>query len=80
MWRNTDQLGRIRYRAAPYARMTLRMWRRGVSMSRLVELRFPYRFPEPARPASLNVELTDACNLECRYCNNPLCSRSPARS
>ncbi len=68
---NTNQTARIRYRWRAYATIATRAIRRGVSPIGLLTSRYPYRFPTRRRPASLSVELTDACNLQCDYCVNP---------
>ncbi len=72
LWNNTNQLRKIYYRFSPYAQITLRALLKGVSLSRIIKSRFPAHFSEPKKPASLSLELTDACDLKCLYCNNPL--------
>lgn len=68
---NSSQIGRIRARVVAYARIGRRALRRGVSPVELVATKFPFALPDRPRPASLSVELTDACNLRCDYCTNP---------
>jgi MoaA/NifB/PqqE/SkfB family radical SAM enzyme len=45
--------------------------RAGVSVRELLVSRFPYQFGDSPTPPSMHVELTDACNLKCVYCDNP---------
>ena len=68
---NSDQLKKIRYRLRSYAQLSLLAVRHGVSPVELIRSRFPFSFPEPTRPGSLSIELTDACDLRCPYCSNP---------
>ena len=69
---NTRQLHRIRYRFDAYRKITWNALRNGASLWLILSSRFPYRFSDRDRPSLLNVELTDACDLKCQYCNNPL--------
>ena len=68
---NANQTARIRYRWRAYRRIASQAVRRGVSPIGLLASKYPYRFPDRPRPASLSVEITDACNLKCDYCTNP---------
>lgn len=68
---NSDQTARIRARAGAYVRIGRRAVLSGVSPLELLRTKYPFRFPDQARPASLSVEITDACNLKCDYCLNP---------
>jgi len=74
LWNNTNQLERIHYRFVPYSIITWKAFLKGVSVSRVIKSRFPFYFFEPRKPTSLSIELTDACDLKCLYCNNPLFS------
>ncbi|MCD4828241.1 MAG: radical SAM protein [Candidatus Cloacimonetes bacterium] len=44
----------------------------GIPLRELIVLKYPRRLPDAAKPPALTVEFTDACDLACRYCNNPL--------
>ncbi len=68
---NSEQLKRVGYRFRSYARLTLLAMRHGVGPLDLFRTRFPFAFREPAKPGSLSIELTDACDLKCPYCSNP---------
>ena len=45
---------------------------KGVPLKELLVLKYPFVLPDAEKPPLLSVDITDACNLECRYCNNPL--------
>jgi len=68
---NANQTARIRYRWRAYRTIAIEAVRRGVSPIGLLASKYPYRFPDRRLPASLSVEITDACNLKCDYCTNP---------
>lgn len=68
---NANQSARIRSRWRAYRKIAARAVQQGVSPVGLLAGKYPYRFPDPRRPASLSVEITDACNLRCDYCANP---------
>jgi MoaA/NifB/PqqE/SkfB family radical SAM enzyme len=68
---NANQTARIRSRWRAYATIATHALRRGVSPIGLLVTKYPYAFPTRRRPASLSVEITDACNLKCDYCVNP---------
>lgn len=68
---NSDPIKKIGYRLRSYTRLTLLAMHQGVSPWGLFRTRFPFAFGEPAKPGSLSIELTDACDLKCPYCSNP---------
>jgi pyruvate-formate lyase-activating enzyme len=45
---------------------------KGIPVKDIVVLKFPTFMPDVKKPPILSVDLTDACNLQCLYCNNPL--------
>jgi organic radical activating enzyme len=55
-----------------YLRLNGHVVQQGVPLRELVELKYPLRLPDPAKPPLLSVDFTDACDLQCVYCNNPL--------
>ncbi len=69
---NSQQLKRIGYRAQAYLAITRHALRARVPLRSLISTRSPYRFADQPRPSSLSIEFTDACNLKCDYCTNPL--------
>lgn len=71
---NTDQIKKIRYRLASYLPISYKAIRNGVSIRGLVQSRFPFLLGAPRLPSSISIQITDACNLKCLYCNNPLFS------
>jgi len=71
-WNNTKQFQRIYYRFKPYMKIGMKTLRKRVSPIRLITARYPFNFPDSKKPATLSLELTDACDLKCLYCNNPL--------
>jgi MoaA/NifB/PqqE/SkfB family radical SAM enzyme len=71
LWNNVNQLKKIKYRYRSYFPIAYKAIKKGVSVKGLIISRFPFYFPFPKRPASLSVELTDACDITCLYCNNP---------
>ena len=68
---NTRQVRRILYRVSSYWTIGVAALRRGVSLRSMLVTKFPFWFSDLPEPASISVELTDACNLKCVYCNNP---------
>jgi len=45
---------------------------RGVPIKELLILKYPLWFKDANQAPLLSVDITDACNLRCVYCNNPL--------
>ncbi|MDP2172597.1 MAG: radical SAM protein [Candidatus Cloacimonadaceae bacterium] len=45
---------------------------KGVPIREILTVRLPFRMPDLANPPMLSVDVTDACDLSCLYCNNPL--------
>jgi len=74
LWDNTDQIKKIRYRLNAYLPIAFKAIKNGVSIKGLIYSRFPYYFGVLKRPACITLELTDACDLKCVYCNYPLFS------
>ena len=52
--------------------MNSKALRNGVPLRDLLVLKYPHKMPDAPYPPALTVEFTDACDLKCRYCNNPL--------
>jgi pyruvate-formate lyase-activating enzyme len=46
--------------------------RRGIPLREVLVLKYPWSFGTLKRPPLLSIDLTDACDLVCSYCNNPL--------
>jgi pyruvate-formate lyase-activating enzyme len=44
---------------------------KGIPLNELLVLKYPFKMPEAAKPPLLSVDVTDACDLVCQYCNNP---------
>lgn len=71
-------LGRVRHiskiltHLKNYLLINTRIIAKGIPLSELLVLKYPYKLRDAKKPPMLSVDLTDACNLECRYCNNPL--------
>jgi len=55
-----------------YRTVNTRLLSKGVPLRELLVLKYPLRLPDAPRPPALTVDFTDACDLRCRYCNNPL--------
>lgn len=72
LWDNTDQIKKIRYRLESYLPIAIKSIKSGVSIKGLIYSRFPFYFGVSNCPPSISIELTDACDLKCLYCNNPL--------
>jgi MoaA/NifB/PqqE/SkfB family radical SAM enzyme len=45
---------------------------KGIPARELLLLKFPLILPDAPKPPTLSIDITDACNLQCQYCNNPL--------
>jgi radical SAM protein with 4Fe4S-binding SPASM domain len=71
LWDNADRLKRIWYRLSAHSRLAATALIKGVPIRDIVVTRFPFILPDADLPPSMHVELTDACNLKCVYCNNP---------
>ena len=73
---NTRQVRRILYKAWTIG---VAARRRGVSLRSMLVTKFPFWFDDLPEPASISVELTDACNLKCVYAtilDSPIRERS----
>ncbi len=55
-----------------YLRLNGHVLRQRVPLRELIELKYPLRLPDLPKPPLLSVDFTDACDLACVYCNNPL--------
>lgn len=55
-----------------YLRLNAHVMQQGVPLSELLELKYPLRLPDAHKPPLLSIDFTDACDLQCVYCNNPL--------
>ncbi|MBX3325840.1 MAG: radical SAM/SPASM domain-containing protein [Nitrospira sp.] len=67
----TDRISRIWYLKRPYFKLiTSGLYRVGVKD--LIRTQFPYIFPDTELPPSINLELTNRCQLRCTYCTSPL--------
>jgi len=69
---NTNQIKKIFYRFRSHGTFFLKALGKGIPLGELLLARFPYAFPDAALPPSMHVEVTNACNLNCQYCNNHL--------
>ncbi|HNX00266.1 MAG TPA: radical SAM protein [Candidatus Cloacimonadota bacterium] len=45
--------------------------RNGIPLMELLVLKYPFQIPTLKKPPILSVDVTDACDLQCEYCNNP---------
>lgn len=72
--------GLKKYRSLPwmashlgyYLRLNAHVFKHGIPLKELITLKYPFRFPDAAKPPLLSIDFTDACDLKCVYCNNPL--------
>jgi pyruvate-formate lyase-activating enzyme len=55
-----------------YIELNTHVLSRGVPLHELLILKFPFNLPDAAKPPLLSVDITDACDIKCQYCNNPL--------
>lgn len=55
-----------------YIRFNAYALKRGIPLRELIQLKYPFKLPDPPKPPILSVDFTDACDLQCVYCNNPL--------
>jgi len=46
--------------------------KKGIPLKKLIQLNYPFKLPDLPKPPILSVNFTDACDLQCVYCNNPL--------
>ncbi len=67
-----EDLAWIASHSAYYLRLNGHVLARGVPLREHIGLKYPLRLPDPPRPPLLSVDFTDACDLACVYCNNPL--------
>lgn len=70
-WDNTNQTSKILYRLSAHGTLFLIAIRKKVSLKRLIITRYPFIFNDSLYPPSMHIEFTNACNLQCVYCNNP---------
>lgn len=67
----TNRISRIWYLKRPYLKfVTSGLYQVGVKD--LVRTQFPYIFSDAELPPSINIELTNRCQLRCTYCTSPL--------
>jgi len=67
----TNRISRIWYLKRPYLKLiTSGLYKVGISD--LVRTQFPYWFSDADLPPSINLELTNRCQLRCTYCTSPL--------
>lgn len=55
-----------------YLKLNSHILLRGVPLKELLVLKYPFQLADAAQPPLLSIDITDACDLECVYCNNPL--------
>lgn len=55
-----------------YLYLNARILARGVPLRELLILKYPFFMSDAKIPPLLSVDITDACDLACVYCNNPL--------
>lgn len=55
-----------------YLKLNSHILRRGVPLKELLVLKYPLQMKDAAQPPVLSIDITDACDLQCVYCNNPL--------
>ena len=54
-----------------YVKLNTHILKKGVPLKEILILKFPFWFSDAKIPPLLSVDITDACNLKCNYCNNP---------
>lgn len=70
-WDNTNQTRKILYRLKAHGTLFGMALRKRASLKRLLITRYPFFFKDSIHPPSMHIEFTNACNLQCVYCNNP---------
>ena len=70
-WDNANQWAKFVYKFRANSVLALKAIERGITPVELLASRFPFLFADWPKPPSMHIELTDACNLTCVYCNNP---------
>ncbi len=55
-----------------YLYLNSRILAKGVPLKELLILKYPFYMSDAKKPPLLSVDITDACDLACVYCNNPL--------
>jgi MoaA/NifB/PqqE/SkfB family radical SAM enzyme len=68
---NTRRFARIADRFHYYRKIALSAWG-FIPLETMLCSHFTWLLPESGRPASVTVELTNYCNLQCPYCTSPL--------
>jgi len=54
-----------------YWKLNTHILKKGVPLKEILILKYPFWFKDAKNPPLLSVDITDACNLRCLYCNNP---------
>lgn len=70
-WDNVNQMAKMVTQFRTQGLLAITAVKAGIPIAELLVSRFPYRYPDWPKPPSMHVELTDACNLRCVYCDNP---------
>ncbi|MFO8145229.1 MAG: radical SAM protein [Candidatus Syntrophosphaera sp.] len=55
-----------------YLRLNADVVSHGIPLRELITLKYPFKLPDAPKPPLLSIDFTDACDLKCVYCNNPL--------
>ena len=69
---NTDRLNKIARRFNAYLHFRHTSIARPNRLTEIIATQFPFWFNDFDYPPILTVELTNACNLSCTYCDSPL--------
>ncbi len=73
---NANRIARILYRLKPYRKIFLNAFFAGVHLVDLFRTQFPFIFRDAIVPPIISIELTNCCDVACRYCFSPISSRS----
>jgi MoaA/NifB/PqqE/SkfB family radical SAM enzyme len=68
---NTRRLARIADRFNYYRKIAFSAWG-FIPLGTMLRSHFTWLLPESPRPASVTIEFTNYCNLQCPYCTSPL--------
>lgn len=69
--KTADRVARALSRRQAYVRLAWHTAKR-VGPAAVLRTQFPFLLPDTAAPPTVNVELTNRCNLRCPYCTSPL--------
>lgn len=67
-----QQLTAIATHLKYYLTFNLQILAKRVPIRDLLILKYPFSLPDAKKPPVLSIDITDACDIKCVYCNNPL--------